>query len=64
MLGGLLIEVLLVLLVFLLDMESFFSFALVSRSRQSVDFEVTTVPVEETRDSGLVIVVVDAVDGE
>ena len=64
MLGGLLIEVLLVLLVLLLDMESFFSFALVSRSRRSVDFEVTTVPVEETRDSGLVIVVVDAVDGE
>ena len=64
MFGGLLIEVLLILLVLLLDMESFFSFALVSRSRRSVDFEVTTVPVEETRDSGLVIVVVDAVDGE
>ena len=64
MFGGLLIKVLLISLVLSLDMESFFSFTLVSRSRRLVDFEVTIVPVEETRDSGLVTVVIDAVDGE
>ena len=47
-----------------LDIDRFFNFVLVSRSRRLVDFEVTAVPVEETRDAGLVTVVVEAVDGE
>ena len=64
MVGGLLIEVLSTSLLLSLHTESFFSFAAVSRSRRLVDFDVTTVPVEETRDSGLVTVVVDGVDGE
>ena len=45
------------------DIERFFNFVLVSRSRRRVDFEVTTVPVEDTPESGLVTVLVEAEDG-
>ena len=47
-----------------LVIDRFFSFELVSRSRQRVDLEVTTVPSEDTPDSGLVIVVVEAEAGD